>query len=241
MSPRSWTELNLSNARHENARGSTLKRGTRRANARTRRATSNAKHETRTHCTARRRPPDFAEYSIWPPPPERRHFLTYLQPIARPKDIPVTVYTGTLGLAGKSAWTAYETFAKEKTKEVRPARGEGNEPRLTRGVLGQDAVCQCGRGRCGNVRIEEAARVTDELMRCVECRFVCEYAKVLNPSIKVIGSAGSQEKLDVLKKIGVDVTINYKTQDTAAILKEHGPIDMCVSCFVLWVSGGKWR
>ena len=33
---------------------------------------------------------------------------------------------------------------------------------------------------------------------------MCEYAKVLNPKIKVIGSAGSQEKLDILKKIGVD-------------------------------------
>ena len=55
---------------------------------------------------------------------------------------------------------------------------------------------------------------------------MCEYAKTINPNIKVIGSAGSKEKLDILKKIGVDVVINYKTDNTAAILKEHGPIDM---------------
>ena len=59
------------------------------------------------------------EYSIWPPPPELRHFLSYLQVIKRPKDVPATVYTGTLGLAGKSAYSAYDIFAKEKTKEVR--------------------------------------------------------------------------------------------------------------------------
>lgn len=64
---------------------------------------------------------DFQEYSLWPPPPERKHFLSYLQVVDRPKEIPATVYTGTLGLAGKSAWTAYDTFAKEKTKEVRVA------------------------------------------------------------------------------------------------------------------------
>ena len=59
-------------------------------------------------------------------------------------------------------------------------------------------------------------------------RFVCEYAKAINPNIKVIGSAGSKEKVEELKKIGVDVVINYKEQDLAAVLKEHGPIDMCV-------------
>ncbi len=67
--------------------------------------------------------------------------------------------------------------------------------------------------------------------------FVCEYAKVLNPNIKVIGSAGTKEKIDILKKIGVDVTINYKEQDTAAILKEHGPIDMYVAWTDVLVHG----
>ena len=57
---------------------------------------------------------------------------------------------------------------------------------------------------------------------------MCEYAKTINPKIKVIGSAGSKEKLDILRNIGVDVTINYKEQDTEAILREHGPIDMSV-------------
>lgn len=59
---------------------------------------------------------------------------------------------------------------------------------------------------------------------------MCEYAKVCNPNIKVIGSAGSAEKIEILKQIGVDVTINYKEQDTFQVLKEHGPIDMYIIC-----------
>ena len=57
---------------------------------------------------------------------------------------------------------------------------------------------------------------------------MCEYAKVINPNIKVIGSAGSPEKVEILKKIGVDVAFNYKEQDVAKVLEEHGPIDMYV-------------
>ncbi len=56
--------------------------------------------------------------------------------------------------------------------------------------------------------------------------FVVEYARICNPKLKIIGSAGSAEKVEIMKKIGCDVTINYKEQDTAEILKEHGPIDM---------------
>ena len=74
---------------------------------------------------------------------------------------------------------------------------------------------------------------------CLACRasgglltvprsFVCEYAKICNPNIKVIASAGSAEKIKILKDIGVDVAINYKEQDVAKVLEEHGPIDMYV-------------
>lgn len=67
---------------------------------------------------------------------------------------------------------------------------------------------------------------------------MCEYAKVLNPDIKVIGTAGSADKIDILKKIGVDVPINYKTQNILEVLREHAPIDVYVAlprvlCLVL--------
>ncbi|KZT42581.1 alcohol dehydrogenase [Sistotremastrum suecicum HHB10207 ss-3] len=44
--------------------------------------------------------------------------------------------------------------------------------------------------------------------------------------LKVIGSAGTEKKVEYLKSIGTDVAFNYKTADVAKILKEHGPIDV---------------
>ena len=59
---------------------------------------------------------DFQEYTVWPGPPEQQHFLKYLQKVDRPASIPASVYTGTLGLAGKSAFSAFDVFGKEKAK-----------------------------------------------------------------------------------------------------------------------------
>ncbi|KAJ9108580.1 hypothetical protein QFC19_002296 [Naganishia cerealis] len=52
--------------------------------------------------------------------------------------------------------------------------------------------------------------------------------------LKVISSAGSDEKVAFLKELGADVAFNYKTDDAKKIFAEHGPID------VNWVNvGGK--
>ncbi|KAL1673180.1 hypothetical protein EV122DRAFT_283263 [Schizophyllum commune] len=42
----------------------------------------------------------------------------------------------------------------------------------------------------------------------------------------VIASAGADGKVDFVKRIGADVTFNYKTEDTEKVLSEHGPIDV---------------
>lgn len=44
--------------------------------------------------------------------------------------------------------------------------------------------------------------------------------------LKVIGSAGSEEKVKFLKELGVDVAFNYKTTDTREVLQKEGPIDI---------------
>ncbi|TCD71607.1 hypothetical protein EIP91_007354 [Steccherinum ochraceum] len=44
--------------------------------------------------------------------------------------------------------------------------------------------------------------------------------------LKVIGSAGTDEKVEFLKSIGVDVAFNYKKVDTNEVLKKEGPIDI---------------
>ncbi|KAF9493528.1 NAD(P)-binding protein [Pleurotus eryngii] len=53
---------------------------------------------------------------------------------------------------------------------------------------------------------------------------VAQLAK--HDGLKVIASAGSDEKVEFMKKIGVDVAFNYKTTDTVKVLEEHGPIDI---------------
>ncbi|CCO32522.1 hypothetical protein BN14_06583 [Rhizoctonia solani AG-1 IB] len=44
--------------------------------------------------------------------------------------------------------------------------------------------------------------------------------------LKVIASVGSDDKVNFLKSIGVDVGFNYKTQDIAEVLAKEGPIDI---------------
>ncbi|KAL5483430.1 hypothetical protein ACEPAI_8661 [Sanghuangporus weigelae] len=43
--------------------------------------------------------------------------------------------------------------------------------------------------------------------------------------LKVIASAGSEEKVKFVKECGADVAFDYKTTSTRDVLKEHGPIN----------------
>lgn len=55
-------------------------------------------------------------------------------------------------------------------------------------------------------------------------RLVIQLAK--RDGLKVIASAGTDDKVKWLKEIGTDVAFNYKTSNLRDILKEAGPIDM---------------
>jgi NADPH:quinone reductase-like Zn-dependent oxidoreductase len=46
--------------------------------------------------------------------------------------------------------------------------------------------------------------------------------------LKVIASAGSEEKVQFMKSMGADVVFNYKTTATREVLAKEGPIDMYV-------------
>lgn len=49
--------------------------------------------------------------------------------------------------------------------------------------------------------------------------------------LKVIASAGSDEKVEALKEIyGADVAFNYKTTDSRELLQKEGGFDVCVPC-----------
>ncbi|KAG6917866.1 hypothetical protein DXG01_000636 [Tephrocybe rancida] len=54
--------------------------------------------------------------------------------------------------------------------------------------------------------------------------FVIQLAKL--DGLKVIASAGSDEKVAFMKSIGADVAFNYKTTSTAEVLEKEGPIDV---------------
>ena len=53
--------------------------------------------------------------------------------------------------------------------------------------------------------------------------------------LKVIASAGSEEKVKFMKEIGADVAFNYKTTSTNEILEKEGPLDVSV-CSYFFVS-----
>lgn len=44
--------------------------------------------------------------------------------------------------------------------------------------------------------------------------------------LKVIASAGSDEKVAFMKELGADVAFNYKTEKTSDVLAREGPINM---------------
>ncbi|EIM82740.1 alcohol dehydrogenase [Stereum hirsutum FP-91666 SS1] len=44
--------------------------------------------------------------------------------------------------------------------------------------------------------------------------------------LKVIASAGSEDKVDFVRSLGADVAFNYKTSSTKEILEREGPIDV---------------
>ncbi|KAF8698930.1 NAD-P-binding protein, partial [Rhizoctonia solani] len=44
--------------------------------------------------------------------------------------------------------------------------------------------------------------------------------------LKVIASAGSNEKVDIMKQMGIDVAFNYKTDQVEDVLAREGPIDI---------------
>ena len=55
-------------------------------------------------------------------------------------------------------------------------------------------------------------------------RTVVQLAKA--DGLKVIASAGSDEKVAFVKSLGADVVFNYKKEDTKAVLEREGGSDM---------------
>ncbi|KAI0782983.1 alcohol dehydrogenase [Abortiporus biennis] len=119
----------------------------------------------------------FQEYDI-------RKNTDGLRMLTNEHNIPWSVFVGTLGMPGKTAWFAWQEFAHPEKDDVVFVSG--------------------GAGPVGS--------------------FVIQLAKA--DGLKVIASAGSEEKVAFLKELGADVAFNYKTTDTAEILEKEGPISI---------------
>lgn len=61
---------------------------------------------------------------------------------------------------------------------------------------------------------------------CCEHSIVAQIAK--SEGAKVIASAGSDEKVEYVKSLGVDVAFNYKKVSTREVLEKEGPVNMYV-------------
>ncbi|KAF8843267.1 NAD(P)-binding protein [Paxillus ammoniavirescens] len=88
------------------------------------------------------------------------------------------------------------------------------------GMAGQTAYCgwkEYSRAKEGEVAfITSGAGAIGSL--------VIQLAK--RDGMKVIASAGSDEKVEFMKEIGADVAFNYKTTKTSEVLAKEGPIDL---------------
>ncbi|KIJ28165.1 hypothetical protein M422DRAFT_784624 [Sphaerobolus stellatus SS14] len=93
------------------------------------------------------------------------------------ENLPLSVYTGTLGMAGQTAYIGWKLYSEAK-------KGETVFVSTAAGPVGS-AVVQIAKAQ----------------------------------GLKVVASAGSDEKIEFVKQLGADVAFNYKTQDTRAILE----------------------
>ncbi|KAJ6587548.1 hypothetical protein DFH09DRAFT_1141325, partial [Mycena vulgaris] len=101
--------------------------------------------------------------------------------------LPLTVYAGSAGMAGKTAYMAWKELAKAKK--------------------GETAFVTTGAGES-----------------ILQLLMVIQLAK--RDGLRVIASAGSDEKVAFMKEVGADVAFNYKTTNISEVLAREGPINV---------------
>lgn len=196
---------------------------------------------------------DFETYSVWPSPSEQQNIYKQGVPLTKLDlkggRLSPSLFVGTLGmpgmnlvlfrcihvflhymLTGGSAYGGFKVFAEDKAKKVciRNHAVIIFHVGITHLSTEQDHVHkQCGRP-ARNVSLTHVPDSSVNSILTYQTSLVIQLAKLANPSLKIIGSAGTKEKIDWLKSAGADVAFNYKSQDTNDILKKHGPIDMYV-------------
>ncbi|KAF7800084.1 hypothetical protein EIP86_011327 [Pleurotus ostreatoroseus] len=138
----------------------------------------------------------FQEYTVFPK-------FDGLRIIANEEGIPWSVYVGVAGMPGQTAYYGWKEFADPQKGDVVFVSGGAGRLHMTI-YSSHDTQHEPHVGPVGAT--------------------VVQIAKA--EGLKVIASAGSEEKVAFLKSIGADVAFNYKTQNTAEILAKEGPINI---------------
>ncbi|KAF8965858.1 hypothetical protein BDZ97DRAFT_2074402 [Flammula alnicola] len=136
---------------------------------------------------------------------EHQHYsvkkdLTMLQIFENPNKLPWSTFVGVLGMPGQTAFMAWKEYAHAK-------KGETVFVTTGAGPVGSCVFTRCIKNQTHGFR-----------------RLVIQLAKL--DGLKVIASAGSEEKVKFMKEIGADVAFNYKTTSTVEVLEKEGPIDI---------------
>ncbi|KAJ7624036.1 hypothetical protein DFH06DRAFT_1059193, partial [Mycena polygramma] len=123
--------------------------------------------------------------------------LGMLQIMERHPNVPWSAYLGPAGMPGQTAYIGWKEFAQAKKVQN---------------------TLHCGKGKT------EDNSIWHPQVPLAPGWMVIQLAK--QAGLKVIASAGSEEKIAFVKSLGADVVFNYKTTDTREILKKEGPIDI---------------
>ncbi|KAG6884093.1 hypothetical protein C0992_007006 [Termitomyces sp. T32_za158] len=127
-----------------------------------------------------------------------------LMVIENKERLPWSVYVGAAGMPGQTAYYAWKEYSKAKKGEI--------------------AFVTTGGGMSRRIVSFDHPSVIKSKKFTLIASLVIQLAKL--DGLKVIASAGSDEKVMFMKSIGADVAFNYKTTSTAQVLEREGPIDV---------------
>lgn len=155
----------------------------------------------------------FQQYVLWISTPTTYRILQNTE------GIPLHTYVGMAGMPGQTAhhgW--YEFMAEKAEKDVSQTfllllpSSEQSSP------LQSSASHSLTHSQAKTLYISTAAGPVGSML--------VQLARLTNPTLKIIGSTGSDEKVDFLGEIGVDVAFNYKKESVKSVLEREGPIDL---------------
>ncbi|PPR06845.1 hypothetical protein CVT24_011318 [Panaeolus cyanescens] len=160
---------------------------------------------------------DHAQYFV-------RKDLISLEKVDNKYNLPTSVFVGALGMAGQTAFYAWHEFSHAKPGEtVFVSAGAGTSRSYP--FIYPDVPLMPNYRACRIVSQRAILYLPiDHIALPHSCSMVIQLAK--KQGLKVIASAGSEDKIEFLKEIGTDIAFNYKTTNTLEVLKREGGIDL---------------